>query len=175
MRFQTRSANFFLDGGSPTVRELRVALGAVLQSYHRVYLVIDALDESLERERILNLLVTILDDHAFQKLQLLTMSRKEVDIERALLDVSVDISLSNPHVDEDIRVYIQNTLRHNHKFSRWPTDLRAEIETALVQGAKGMYVSHLHPSLSSRHRPRAPDCHGSTLLTFLGFDGLFAN
>jgi hypothetical protein len=130
----------FHDGGLSPVRELKVALSAVLRSYHRVYLVIDALDESLERERILNLLVSVLDDHVFQKLQLLAMSRKEVDIERALLGVSVNISLSNLHVDEDIRVYIHNTLRDSHKFSRWPVELRQEIETALVKGAKGMYV-----------------------------------
>ena len=122
------------------MRDLIVALGAILRSYNRVYLVIDALDESLERERILNLLVSVLDDHACQKLQLLAMSRKELDIERVLLGVSVNISLSNSHVDEDIRVYIQNTLRDNHKFSRWPVELRREIEGALVKGAKGMYV-----------------------------------
>jgi hypothetical protein len=131
----------FHDGGSSPVRELKAALGALLRSYHRVYLVIDALDESLERERILNLLVSVLDDHVFQKLQLLMMSRKEVHIERALLGVSVDISLSNLHVDEDIRVYVQNTLRDNHKFSRWPVELRREIEIALVKRAKGMCVA----------------------------------
>jgi len=166
----------FLDGGSPPTRQLTVALGAVLRNYHRVYLVIDALDESLERERILNLLVSILDDYAFEKLQLLVMSRKEVDIERALLGVSVDISLSNPHVDEDIRVYIQNTLCENHKFSRWPEELRGEIETALVKGAKGMYVfPPPSPPLSSRPRAEAPDYRESAWLTFLGFDGLFVN
>lgn len=130
----------FTDGGSPQTRELVVALGAVLRNYHRVYLVIDALDESLERHRILNLLVGILDDHLFDKLQVLATSRKEVDIERALLNLSADISLSNPYMDEDIRLYIQNTLRAHHKFSRWPEELQKEIETALVKGAKGMYV-----------------------------------
>jgi hypothetical protein len=149
----------FLDGGSPPVRELILALGAVLRSYHRVYLVIDALDESLERERILNLLVSVVDDDVFQKLQLLAISRKEVDIERALLSVSVNISLSNPHVDQDIRVYIQNTLRDNHKFSRWPVELRREIETELVKAAKGMYV--FHPSRSSASG-EAPDHQEST-------------
>jgi hypothetical protein len=130
----------FLDGGSPPTRELIVALCAVLRNYHRVYLVIDALDESLERVRILNLLVSILDDHTFEKLQLLALSRKEVDIERTLLGVSVDISLSNSHMEEDIRVYIQNTLCDNRKFCRWPEQLRGEIEMALVKGAQGMYV-----------------------------------
>jgi hypothetical protein len=88
----------------------------------------------------LNLLVNVLNNPVFEKLQLLAMSRKELDIEKMLLSVSVNISLSNPHVDEDIRVYIRNALRDNHKFRRWPVELRLEIETALVKGAKGMYV-----------------------------------
>lgn len=128
----------FSDGGSPQTQELAVALGAVLRNYHRVYLVIDALDESLDRHRILNLLLGILDDQTFDKLQVLATSRKELDIERALLISSVDISMSNSYVDEDIRVYIQHTLRVNHKFCRWPEELQREIETALVKGAKGM-------------------------------------
>lgn len=130
----------FSDGGSPQTQELTVALGAVLRNYHRVYLVIDALDESLERHRVLNLLLGILDDHHFEKLQVLATSRKELDIERALLNSSVNISMSNRYVDKDIRVYIQNTLQAGHKFSRWPEELREEIEMALVKGAKGMCV-----------------------------------
>ncbi len=124
--------------GSPQTKELAVALGAVLRNYQRVYLVIDALDESLERHRILDLLVGVLNDHAFEKLQVLATSREELDIERTLLNISIDISLSNSYVDEDIRVYIQNTLRTNQKFSRWPKELQGEIETALVKGARGM-------------------------------------
>ena len=153
----------FLTGGSSKTHQLTVALGAVLRNYHCVYLVIDALDESLERDRILNLLIDILDDHSFKKLQVLATSRKELDIERALLNISVDISLSNPYVDEDIRVYIQNTLRDNHKFSRWPEELRGEIEMALVKGAKGMYVFPLPSSADlfsiSSQSAEVPEVH----------------
>jgi hypothetical protein len=55
----------------------------------------------------------------------------------------MNISLQNPRVDEDIRLYIQNQLCEDRKFSHWPKSLRAEIETALVKGAKGMYVLQL--------------------------------
>jgi Cdc6-like AAA superfamily ATPase len=137
-------------GGQPTTADLVIALAAALRNFQRVYLVIDALDESLNRQNLLNFLIEIINDNNFEKVQLLAMSRKEIDIERAILEVSSDISLSNSHVDKDIRVYIQNHLREDRKFSRWPEELRAEIEAALVKGAKGMYAStvlHLQVSL----------------------------
>jgi hypothetical protein len=71
-------------------------------------------------------------------IQLLVTSRKELDIERALSPLAIELSLSNPYVDEDIRTYIKSRLREDPKFSRWPETLRNETETALVKGAKGM-------------------------------------
>jgi hypothetical protein len=73
-----------------------LALSAVLCQFERVYLVIDALDESLERENILNLLVKIDGNKGFEKFSVIAVSRCEADIETALQGVSTAISLSNP-------------------------------------------------------------------------------
>lgn len=86
------------------------------------------------------MLVRLTKDYNYPNLQLVAMSRKEADIEKALKDVSSGISLSNPRVAEDIKVYIQSHLQHDSKFDTWPDWLKTETENALVKKAKGMYV-----------------------------------
>jgi hypothetical protein len=105
--------------------------------------VLDALDESSNRPNLLDVLLQVAGDANFKNIRLLALSRKETDIERVLDHISTDMSLQNPRVDEDIRLYIQNQLCEDRKFSHRPKSLRAEIETALVKGAKGMYVLQL--------------------------------
>lgn len=131
----------FRQGGQPSTSELVNLLAGVIQNFTQVYLVIDALDESSKREKMLRFLRNVVEDNKLQRIQLLAMSREETDIERALLSLGTDISLSNSYVDEGIRTYIQRFLRTDQKFSRWfneHPDLEFEIEIALVNGAKGM-------------------------------------
>lgn len=121
----------------PSVPVLVQALSTVLRNFQRVYLMFDALDESLDRHNLLRLLKQLVGD-SFEKLKLLATSRKEIDIEISLTPISTNMSLSNPYVDEDIRIYIQNQLQVHHKLCTWPKSLYDEISAALVKGAKGM-------------------------------------
>lgn len=123
----------------PSVAVLIQALSTVLRNFRRVYLMLDALDETLERQNLLRLLNQLAEE-SFEKLGLLVSSRKEIDIETSLAPISTCMSLSNPYVDEDIRIYIKNQLRDHHKLRTWPKSLLDEISTALVKGAQGMYV-----------------------------------
>jgi hypothetical protein len=113
-------------------------LAAVVLQFPCIYLVIDALDESSEREKITKLLLKIKEDERFERLQILATSRKEVDIERILLKRTTNISLSNSYVDDDIELYIRSCLRSDTKLARLPEELKAEITIALVGGAEGM-------------------------------------
>lgn len=101
-------------------------------------MLIDASDESSERERILTLLLRVVGDQYLDCIQILAMSRKELDIKRALFPIATDISLSNPYVDEDIYIYVQGSFRKEGKFMQWPLELTIEIENAIVKSAKGM-------------------------------------
>jgi hypothetical protein len=129
----------FLVKEQPSIQILTTALSAVLRNFRKVYLIIDALDESLDKGNLLRLLVQFAGD-GFEKIKLLATSRKEVDIEKALGNISTIVSLSIPQVDEDILVYIQNQLRNHRNLRAWPESLWVEIEEALVKGAQGMYV-----------------------------------
>jgi NACHT domain len=131
----------YQQGGEPKTADLAKVLSMVLRRFQHVYVVLDALDESLNRQNLLDIIIQFASDHAFKKIKLLAMSRKEIDIESSFEELSISMSLSNPLVDEDIRIYVQRKLREDRKFRRWPVSLTANIERALVKGAKGMYVS----------------------------------
>lgn len=77
----------FREGGQPSTAQLVNAFTAVIQNFTCVYLVVDALGESLERDIILDLFLCIVGDKNLSRIQFLVTSRKEVDIESALSDV----------------------------------------------------------------------------------------
>jgi hypothetical protein len=128
----------FHNGGQPSTSQLVDVLAAVIQRFPCVYLVIDALDESSEREKLTKLLLKIREDERFERLQILATSRKEVGIERILLKRTTNISLSNSYVDDDIELYIRGCLHGDDKLDRLPQELKEEIMIALVDGAEGM-------------------------------------
>lgn len=107
-------------------------------TFSGVYITIDALDESSNREHLLKLLRTTVRHTKLGQIRLLATSRKELDIERALSPLAVELSLSNPYVDKDIRTYVRSRIQEDPKFCRWPESLRSETEVALSEGAKGM-------------------------------------
>ncbi|PMD59680.1 uncharacterized protein K444DRAFT_529781, partial [Hyaloscypha bicolor E] len=114
-------------------------LEAAAENFSRVYITIDALDESANREHLLKLLHKIVRHTKLGNIQLLATSRKELDIESALSPIATGLSLSNPYVDKDITTYVKGRLREDPKFGRWPESLKSETEAALVKGAKGMF------------------------------------
>ena len=135
-------------GGEPGVVELLGALEDILEMFEVTYVVVDALDESsLPREELLRTLQGIATSPRFEKLQLLTSSREYIDIERFMSQFSMSISMANPFVEDDIRVYVRSLLRSSNKFRRWPQELLDEVEQTISTGAKGMYVfTHSFPS-----------------------------
>ena len=55
-------------------KELAVVLDTVLRNYHRIYLVIDVLNEFLKRHQILDLFASVINDLIFKKLQVFVIS-----------------------------------------------------------------------------------------------------
>ncbi|KAK3324446.1 hypothetical protein B0T19DRAFT_230581 [Cercophora scortea] len=117
------------------------ALDAICQRFDSVFIAIDALDECRDRSGFLKLLKTIMGRDLCSNLKLLVTSRDEIDIRRGItsLPSRVVLSMTNHLVDEDIRKFVRSELQSDPKFTRWPQDLRDEIEQALSEGAKGMF------------------------------------
>ena len=129
----------FKHGGTPHLVDLMDALDMMLSaSFDTVYITIDAVDESMPRADLLKVLRDLATDARFEKIQLLTTSREYLDIERVMEEVSIGVSMQNSLVDEDIRIYVQSQLQTLPNFKRWPSNLLAEAEQALMLKAKGM-------------------------------------
>ena len=128
-------------GSEPKLEELLEAVEEILEEFDLIYLAIDAVDESSPRNNLLEALRALATNPRFQKLRLLVSSREYIDIENVMEDFSVQISMANPHVEEDIRLHVRSALQSNSKFKKWPQDLLNEIEDAVSMGARGMYVA----------------------------------
>lgn len=114
-------------------------LHAILESFDLVYVAIDALDESQQRHNLLRVVNVLVTHPRFRKIQLLATSREYADIELTMDGISQSISMTNPFVEEDIRVYVTAKLMAEAKFQRWPSDLRHDVTEALSTGARGMF------------------------------------
>ncbi|KAK2788575.1 hypothetical protein FQN53_003426 [Emmonsiellopsis sp. PD_33] len=132
------------DGGqSPSLDGLLHVLRETIQELPESYVVIDALDECVYRDDLMDVLNTICG-WGLGNLHLLATSRKERDIEMCLEElVAPDnaICLQTEVVDVDIRHYVAHILDTRRKFGKWRKDdsLRREIETALMKKSKGMF------------------------------------
>lgn len=122
---------------------LEVTQQMILDCTH-AYVVLDALDECTQRPDLMSLLETIVG-WQLTSLHLLMTSRKERDIESCLetyMDEENTICLQSKLVDEDILLYVRQKLSNDKSLVKWSKDtvIRQEIETALMRGARGMYV-----------------------------------
>jgi len=125
----------------PTRNALLEALISTSSITQRTFLIMDALDECLERDEVLEVITELLDVQSNQ-IRLLTTSRKELDIEKALRDKMesiIDLQ-EGDGVAHDICLYVQQCIHKDKNLKKWPPNLKEEMQTALVDGAHGMYI-----------------------------------
>jgi hypothetical protein len=121
---------------------LRVILEFLLTTGRRVYLVLDALDESPERHDLLawiRMIAKLTD----RRMHLLVTSRKEPDIDSVLdTDDVMDqvVAVQAEIIDAVIRTYIIDTLRTDVAFKRWERqeDVQQMIRDSLFEKSNGM-------------------------------------
>ena len=150
-------------GAELNLEELLAAVGTVLGEFDHAYLAVDALDESIPRDDLLQILRTLASDPRFKKIQLLVSSREYIDIEKVMEEFSVPVSMANPYVEEDIRLHVRSTLKADSKFKHWPQVLLDKVEETLSVDARGMYVAALilnneHSIVDTRNRFRWAVC-----------------
>ncbi|KAK3905757.1 hypothetical protein C8A05DRAFT_41334 [Staphylotrichum tortipilum] len=126
-------------GGKPTVRSLLRTLEQVIRQFDQVYIFVDAVDESLNRENLLRVLRDLATGPAFENIRLLATSREYADIEEVMTDISTPISMRNSFLDEDIALYVQSKLGSNSRLKRWPAQLREDVRKTLSAEANGMF------------------------------------
>ena len=124
----------------PTIQDTLVVLRHIIHaSALPVYVVVDALDECRDRRTLLGGLQEIRSWNQ-ENLHIFLTSRRETEIEDTVCHLATDtISLEESVVDKDILTYIRYQLRHDDRLSKWSEEIQEEIETALMNGANGMF------------------------------------
>ncbi|KAH7073704.1 ankyrin repeat-containing domain protein [Paraphoma chrysanthemicola] len=127
----------------PTLDSLLNLVRELAQGIHHIYIVLDALDECSQRPELLEV-ISIMAQWPSGNTHILVTSRRERDLESSLEDLGDrenSICLTSKVVDDDIRKYVRQRLADDKTLSKWGKDtvLKAEIETALMQGSQGMF------------------------------------
>jgi len=128
----------YTSGQDPSLSSLLDILHNVLEEFERVYIVLDAVDESIPRADLLRVIRDITTDTRFSTLGLLVTSRQYIDIEQVLEACSTPITMSNSFIEDDIGILVQSTIQSSVTFQRWPEDLRHEMQERIPKQAKGM-------------------------------------
>ncbi|KAJ7461184.1 ankyrin repeat-containing domain protein [Mycena latifolia] len=112
------------------------ALIPILTEFNRpVYIVLDALDECSEREKLLDSLIKILEA-APSNIHLLLTSRPEVLHGTELVQRAVSLSLEGC-VDEDIKSYITDMV--SKLGDEWTDERKDQIRLGLLECSNGMF------------------------------------
>src|SRR5271169_1937868 len=108
-----------------TVTQLTETILSIASHEKRMFIVIDALDESSDWTALLKVITTILQCNG--EINLLMTSRKEHDIQTVLED-SVDsvVAIQNERVDADVDVYVRECLRNDPALRKWDNELKSE-------------------------------------------------
>ncbi|KAG4437222.1 hypothetical protein IFR05_007311 [Cadophora sp. M221] len=117
----------------------RTVLRNLLLTFHNVYIVFDALDESSDCEEILQFIHTM-REWDLARLHILTTSRQLTEIEESLNSLVTDkICLQDAAKNEDIMLYVADKLQNDKKLSKWPPDIRLQIQSKLLDEEGGMF------------------------------------
>ncbi|KAK1545907.1 pfs domain-containing protein [Colletotrichum paranaense] len=120
----------------PGLEELLEATVAALRCFHRVFVVVDALDECSERKRLLKVVEEL---QSLRNLHLVLLSRPEREIEKALSSSAKELPLRGVQVDHDIAAYIRQRIHHSDEMQEWMAEDRAKVESQLIEMAGGMF------------------------------------
>lgn len=130
--------DIYNSGKEPSLSALLSALQTALEVFERVYIVLDAVDESMPREDLLRVIRDISTDARFSNLSLLVTSRQYIDIEQIMAACSIPINMSNSFVEEDIGTLVRSVVQSDARYQRWPENLRLEVQITIPKRAEGM-------------------------------------
>lgn len=127
----------FNSGHEPTVSDLLDCLEAALAHFATAYVVVDAVDESDPRPKLIEVLSRLASDKRFARLRLAATSRDYLEIRKAFEPRSIAISMANAKVTDDIAKYVKGRLKGD-KYQDWPQKLRDDVAARLPVMAQGM-------------------------------------
>jgi len=127
----------------PSLDDLHNVLQGILGGFNSAYIILDALDECSEREKVLNWVQTvILHENINLRLHLITTSRPEKEINDKFNSYHY-VDLVKASGNHDIELYLDHQLQTKSDWQKWGPEIQNEIKLTLRLQADGMYVFKL--------------------------------
>ena len=132
----------------PSLDDLQITLQRILDGFSSTFIILDALDECAEREKLLNWIQTfILGKDINLGLHLIITSRPEQEIENKLKSYHY-LDLVEESENHDLQAYLDYQLQNDSDLQKWNSGIQDQIKLTLMKQADGMYVYYQH--LNSR-------------------------
>ena len=124
----------------PALGDLQIALQRILHGFSSTFIILDALDECAEREKILNWIQTfILQKDRNLGLHLIVTSRPEQEIEDKFKSYHY-LDLVEESGNHDLVAYVDYQLQNDSDLQKWDFETQEQIKLRLMEQADGMYV-----------------------------------
>ena len=128
----------------PTLDDLQHTLQRILAGFSSTFIILDALDECTEREKLLNWIQTvILGKDMNLGLHLIVTSRPEHEIEEKFKSYDY-LDLVKESENHDLVAYLDYQLQNDRDLQKWNSDTHDQIKFTLMEQADGMYVYYQH-------------------------------
>jgi hypothetical protein len=128
----------------PTLDDLQNTLQRILDGFSSTFIILDALDECSEREKLLNWIQTfILEKDINLGLHLIVTSRPEQEIEDKFKSYHY-LDLVEESENHDLVAYLDYQLQNDSDLQKWNSDTQEQIKLTLMKQADGMYVYYQH-------------------------------
>ena len=131
----------------PTLGDLQNTLQRMLDGFSSTFIILDALDECTEREKLLNWVQTInlknLEEDIYLGLHLIVTSRPEQEIEDKFKSYHY-LDLVEESENHDLAAYLDYQLQYDSNLQKWNFDTQEQIKLTLMEQADGMYVYYQH-------------------------------
>ncbi|KAF7970481.1 hypothetical protein HWV62_23841 [Athelia sp. TMB] len=123
----------------PLESQLENTLAAILDSFDSTYLVIDSLDECIEKADLLRWIQNVTSVTS-GKLHLMLTSRPEPDIEHGLTTVCnlQKVQIRDEYMTDDISAYLDARLQ-SAGMAKWREPEKRKIKQTLLDGSGGMF------------------------------------
>ena len=124
----------------PTLGDLQNTLQTIVDGFSSVFIILDALDECIEREKLLNWIQTFIPKKDKNlRLHLIVTSRPEQEIEDKFKS-SDYLDLVKESENHDLVAYLDYQLQNDSDLQKWNSETQEQIKLKLMEQADGMYV-----------------------------------
>ncbi|EDR02559.1 ectomycorrhiza-induced ankyrin-domain/NACHT-domain containing protein [Laccaria bicolor S238N-H82] len=120
----------------PTLENLQNTLGMILGGFSSTFIILDALDECTEREKLLNWIQTIILENP--GLHFIVTSRPEQEIEDKLKSYHY-LDLAEESENHELEAYLDYQLDNDSNLQKWNSDTQKQIKLTLMKQANGMF------------------------------------